>query len=68
MRELTYAEAALEAVAEEMRRDARIFYMSTDPIGPLLQEFGEKRIRATPIAEVLKEAHEHVGEGIHDVA
>jgi len=51
MRELTYAEAALEAVAEEMRRDARIFYMSTDPIGPLLQEFGDKRIRATPIAE-----------------
>ena len=51
MRELTYAEAALEAVAEEMRRDAKIFYMSTDPIGPLLQEFGEKRVRATPIAE-----------------
>ena len=51
MRELTYAEAALEAVAEEMRRDEKIFYMSTDPIGPLLQEFGEKRIRATPIAE-----------------
>ena len=51
MRELTYAEAALEAVAEEMRRDAKIFYMSTDPIGPLLQEFGEKRLRATPIAE-----------------
>ena len=51
MRELTYAEAALEAVAEEMRRDARIFYMSTDPIGPLLQEFGAKRVRATPIAE-----------------
>ena len=51
MRELTYAEAALEAIAEEMRRDAKIFYMSTDPIGPLLQEFGDKRIRATPIAE-----------------
>jgi pyruvate/2-oxoglutarate/acetoin dehydrogenase E1 component len=51
MRELTYAEAAIEAVAEEMRRDARIFYMSTDPIPSLLEEFGEKRIRATPIAE-----------------
>jgi pyruvate/2-oxoglutarate/acetoin dehydrogenase E1 component len=51
MRELTYAEAALEAVAEEMRRDETIFYMSTDPIGPLLEEFGAKRIRATPIAE-----------------
>ncbi|HZT88719.1 MAG TPA: transketolase C-terminal domain-containing protein [Stellaceae bacterium] len=51
MRELTYAEAAIEAVAEEMRRDPRIFYMSTDPIGPLRKEFGPERIRATPIAE-----------------
>src|ERR1700736_2818550 len=51
MRELTYNEAAIEAIAEEMRRDAKIFYMSTDPIIPLLEEFGEKRIRVTPIAE-----------------
>jgi pyruvate/2-oxoglutarate/acetoin dehydrogenase E1 component len=51
MRELTYAEAGVEAVAEEMRRDAKIFYMSTDPILSLLGEFGEQRIRATPIAE-----------------
>jgi pyruvate/2-oxoglutarate/acetoin dehydrogenase E1 component len=51
MRELTYAEAAVEAIAEEMRRDAKIFYMSTEPIAPLLAEFGETRIRATPIAE-----------------
>jgi acetoin:2,6-dichlorophenolindophenol oxidoreductase subunit beta len=34
-----------------MRRDAKIFYMSTDPIPPLLREFGPQRIRATPIAE-----------------
>ena len=33
MRELTYSEAALEAIAEEMRRDPKIFYMSTDAIG-----------------------------------
>jgi pyruvate/2-oxoglutarate/acetoin dehydrogenase E1 component len=51
MRELTYNEAAVEAVAEEMRRDPKIFYMSTDPIGPLLKEFGAQRIRATPITE-----------------
>jgi pyruvate/2-oxoglutarate/acetoin dehydrogenase E1 component len=51
MRELTYAEAAIEAIAEEMRRDAKIFYLSTDPISPLLEEFGAQRIRATPIAE-----------------
>ena len=51
MRELTYNEAALEAIAEEMRRDPKIFYMSTDAIPPLLQEFGAERIRATPITE-----------------
>ena len=51
MRELSYNEAALEAIAEEMRRDPKIFYMSTDPIGPLLKEFGEQRVRTTPIAE-----------------
>ena len=51
MRELTYNDAALEAIAEEMRRDPKTFYMSTDPIGPLLKEFGPERIKATPIAE-----------------
>jgi pyruvate/2-oxoglutarate/acetoin dehydrogenase E1 component len=51
MRELTYGEAAVEAVAEEMRRDPKIFYMSTDPIPSLFKEFGAERIRATPIAE-----------------
>jgi pyruvate/2-oxoglutarate/acetoin dehydrogenase E1 component len=51
MRELTYNQAAIEAIAEEMRRDPKIFYLSTDPILPLLSEFGERRIRATPIAE-----------------
>src|SRR3974390_1737913 len=51
MRELTYNEAALEAVAEEMRRDSKIFYMSTDSLPPLLNEFGPQRIKATPIPE-----------------
>ena len=51
MRELTYNEAALEAVAEEMRRDPKIFYMSTDALPPLLDEFGPQRIKATPITE-----------------
>ena len=51
MRELTYSEAGLEAIAEEMRRDPKIFYMSTDAIAPLLKEFGGERIRATPITE-----------------
>jgi pyruvate/2-oxoglutarate/acetoin dehydrogenase E1 component len=51
MRELTYSEAALEAIAEEMRRDPKIFYMSTDALPPLLKEFGAQRVRATPITE-----------------
>src|SRR6478735_8421695 len=34
-----------------MRRDPKIFYMSTDPIAPLLEEFGAERVRATPITE-----------------
>jgi len=51
MRELTYNEAALEAIAEEMRRDPKIFYMSTDAIPSLLDEFGEQRVKATPITE-----------------
>jgi acetoin:2,6-dichlorophenolindophenol oxidoreductase subunit beta len=51
MRELTYNEAALEAIAEEMRRDPKIFYMSTDALPPLLKEFGDQRVRATPITE-----------------
>src|SRR6478736_6622617 len=33
------------------RPDAKICYMSTDPIPSLLKEFGDGRIRATPIAE-----------------
>ena len=51
MRELTYNEAAVEAIAEEMRRDPKIFYMSTDAIPSLAREFGDTRVRATPIAE-----------------
>jgi acetoin:2,6-dichlorophenolindophenol oxidoreductase subunit beta len=48
---LTYAQASLEAFAEEMRRDPKIFHLCTDAPGPLLQEFGPERVRATPITE-----------------
>lgn len=57
---ITYAEAGVEAVREEMRRDASIFYMGQG-IGPrggnfqqsrgLWAEFGGERVRDTPIAE-----------------
>ncbi len=51
MREITYAEAGLEAVQEEMRLDAKTFHLSTDAPQGLLAEFGPERVRATPIAE-----------------
>ena len=51
MSELTYNDAAIASIAEEMRRDPRIFYMSTDALPALLNEFGPSRIKALPIAE-----------------
>ena len=51
MPEMTYAQAALAAVAEEMRRDPTIFYLTTDAIPALAEEFGPMRTRPTPIAE-----------------
>lgn len=51
MREISYSRAAMEAVAEEMRRDPKIFHLSTDAPTSLVEEFGPGRVRATPIAE-----------------
>ncbi|HLF50313.1 MAG TPA: alpha-ketoacid dehydrogenase subunit beta [Methylomirabilota bacterium] len=60
MRELTYGEAVREAIAEEMRRDPRVFVIGEDvaeaghPFKVLLglvQEFGTDRIIDTPISE-----------------
>jgi pyruvate/2-oxoglutarate/acetoin dehydrogenase E1 component len=51
MREITFAEAAMEALVEEMQRDPKTFHMSTDAPDALVEKFGEARVRATPIAE-----------------
>ncbi len=51
MRTITYAQAGLEAMTEEMRRDPTTFHLATAAPGPLLEEFGAERVRATPIAE-----------------
>jgi pyruvate dehydrogenase E1 component beta subunit len=48
---MTYEEAGLAALAEEMRADPTIFHLSTDAPPGLLAEFGSQRVRATPIAE-----------------
>lgn len=60
MRELRYYEALNEALAEEMRRDERVFVMGED-VGlfggtfrvteGLMAEFTSRRVRDTPIAE-----------------
>jgi acetoin:2,6-dichlorophenolindophenol oxidoreductase subunit beta len=58
--ELRYREALNQALREEMTRDERVFIIGED-IGVfngafkvtqgLLEEFGEKRVRDTPISE-----------------
>lgn len=60
LREMTYAEAIRDALREEMLRDPRVFLMGED-IGiyggafgvtrGLFEEFGEERVRDTPISE-----------------
>ena len=51
MREITVQKALEEAVAEEMRRDPRVFTIATDFTGDPLAEFGPERVRFTPISE-----------------
>ena len=60
MAQLTYREAVTEAMAQEMRRDASVVFLGEDvadaggvfktTVG-LLEEFGEERVRDTPISE-----------------
>src|SRR3989441_7211053 len=59
-RELTFAEAIREAMAEEMRRDARVFILGEDVaeagtpfkvLSGLVEEFGPERVMDTPISE-----------------
>jgi pyruvate/2-oxoglutarate/acetoin dehydrogenase E1 component len=51
MREITYEQAATEAIQEEFRRNPRTVHLSTDLAADLQGEFGADRIRVTPIAE-----------------
>jgi acetoin:2,6-dichlorophenolindophenol oxidoreductase subunit beta len=53
MREITFQRALEEAVAEEMRRDARVITMATDFTGDPVAEFGAARVRYTPISEAV---------------
>src|ERR1700722_16970547 len=60
VREITFAEAVREAIAEEMRRDPRVFVMGEDVaeagtpfkvLSGLVEEFGKDRVVDTPISE-----------------
>lgn len=51
MRSISYSQAGMEAVVEEMQRDPKIFHLSTDAPVALVEKFGSNRVRATPIAE-----------------
>jgi pyruvate/2-oxoglutarate/acetoin dehydrogenase E1 component len=51
MRKIAYAQAAVEALQEEFRRNDKIVHMATDIQPELRQEFGEERVRVTPISE-----------------
>jgi acetoin:2,6-dichlorophenolindophenol oxidoreductase subunit beta len=51
MREITYEQASLEALQEEFRRNPRTVHLATDIDFDLRREFGEARVRCTPIAE-----------------
>jgi pyruvate/2-oxoglutarate/acetoin dehydrogenase E1 component len=51
MRKISYEQAASEALLEEFRRDEKTVHMSTDIPPDLRKEFGEARIRQTPISE-----------------
>src|SRR5512140_2627044 len=60
VREITYAEAIREALAEEMRRDPNVFILGEDVaeagtpfkvLSGLVEEFGKNRVVDTPISE-----------------
>ena len=60
VREVTLAQAIREALAEEMRRDPRVFILGEDiaeaghpfkVLTGLVEEFGPKRVLDTPISE-----------------
>jgi len=51
MRKISYGQAVSEALLEEFRRDEKTVHLSTDIPPELRSEFGEARIRQTPISE-----------------
>ena len=51
MTRMSYGAALESAMADEMRRDARVYTMSTSPSAALLAEHGPLRVKRMPISE-----------------
>ena len=51
MTKLSYGAALDQAMAEEMRRDPRVYTMATSPSQSLLAEYGPMRVKRMPISE-----------------
>jgi pyruvate/2-oxoglutarate/acetoin dehydrogenase E1 component len=60
MRKITYRDAVIEALREELKRDEKVYLLGEDiaefggsykTTAGLLQEFGKERVRNTPISE-----------------
>src|SRR5512136_888648 len=51
MREITYRQAANEAIIEEFRRNDKIVNLSAGAPGDLRKEFGEARIKSASLSE-----------------
>lgn len=60
MKKITYAQAGIKTIREEMLKDERVFYLGED-VGPfggpygttkgLWEEFGDERVKDTPLSE-----------------
>jgi len=47
----TFITVIMGVIAQQMREDSRVLYMSTEPPTELIDEFGPVRVRRAPIAE-----------------
>ncbi len=51
MRIIRYDQATQEALQEEFRRNKKLIHIAEDPNPELSEEFGDKRVRLTPVSE-----------------
>ena len=76
VRELTFAQAVREALAEEMRRDSRVCILGEDVaeagtpfkvLSGLVEEFGTHRVIDTPIIQSMyRDSHGEVDQAVRE--